>query len=320
MAAPCACSGRAADRPADERRAGPRRPAPACTAYHGLLGYRSWHARQSTTCYDPAFQAGYLKTPIFDAGSRPAELFYLIGGPSAGSYKVGLAICCLLAPLAFAVAGRGAGLGAGGACLAAVIGGTLWWSPPCRVAAEAGDLDLLVGGMCAPVTSLAGPVRAVRRGRSSGSSLAGQRRGRLVHAPARHGRGRRAVAAVPPVGVSRRAVRVDFGLITANLVGLGVNGFWLWDWAAHLWMYVPYGGEDAPASLWPAAMQEWEAFLPHDPVDLAACAIGIVGLIGSPAGTAGRPGSSVPGQSCTLPAAGRGVCGRCWPRSARRSC
>ena len=74
-----------------------------------------------------------------------------MGGPSDGSYKVGLAVCCLLAPFAFAVAGRGAGLGAGGSCLATVIGGTLWWSPPCRALLEAGDLDLLVAGMCAPV-------------------------------------------------------------------------------------------------------------------------------------------------------------------------
>src|SRR5262245_41363952 len=91
-------------------------------SYHGLLGSRVWHARATTTCYDPAFQAGYLKTPIFDSGSRPAELFYLIGGPGAGSYKLGLAVCCLLAPIAFALAARGIGLGAGHACLGALVG------------------------------------------------------------------------------------------------------------------------------------------------------------------------------------------------------
>src|SRR4051794_13535688 len=247
--------------------------------YHGLLGYRSWHARQATTCYDPAFHAGYLKTPIFDAGSRPAELFYLLGGPSAGSYKVGLAVCCLLAPLAFAVAARGGGLGAAGACLAAVIGGTLWWSPPCRNLLEAGDLDLLVGGICAPMylSWLA------RFGRTPGPL-----EWLVLTGSAAVGWYMHPLVMVGAVGLSLlyhlwafRGERVAWhlGLLTANLVGLGANGFWLWDWGAHLWMYVPYGGEDAPVSLWPAAMQEWEAFLPHDPVDLTACAIGVVGLL-----------------------------------------
>ena len=44
-------------------------------------------------------------------------------------------------------------------------------------------------------------------------------------------------------------------------------------------MYVPYGGADAPASLCSASMHEWEAFLPHDPVDVAACGLGLVGLL-----------------------------------------
>src|SRR4051812_6329570 len=248
-------------------------------AYHGLLGYRSWHARQATTCYDPAFHAGYLKTPIFDAGSRPAELFYLLGGPSAGSYKGGLAICCLLAPLAFAVAARGAGLGAGGACLAAVIGGTLWWSPSCRDLLEAGDLDLLVGGMCAPVYlswlsrfgRTPGPLEWLVL---TGTAAVGWYMHPLVMG----------AAVVLSLLYHLWAFRGErfawhLGLLTANLIGLGANGFWLWDWGAHLWMYVPYGGEDAPASLWPVAVQEWEAFLPHDPVDLTACALGLVGLV-----------------------------------------
>src|SRR6516225_7247522 len=43
--------------------------------YHGILGADSLRERGRLSCYDPAFQAGYPKTPIFDAGSRPAELF-----------------------------------------------------------------------------------------------------------------------------------------------------------------------------------------------------------------------------------------------------
>src|SRR5262249_44351131 len=43
--------------------------------YHGYLGAQSLRERGTTCCYDPFFQAGYPKTPVFDSGSRPAELF-----------------------------------------------------------------------------------------------------------------------------------------------------------------------------------------------------------------------------------------------------
>src|SRR5262245_30755571 len=38
--------------------------------YHGLLGAQSWREGGFGACYDPAFQAGYPKTPVFDSGSR----------------------------------------------------------------------------------------------------------------------------------------------------------------------------------------------------------------------------------------------------------
>src|SRR3954447_10198891 len=47
--------------------------------YHGLLGSRSWREGGFGACYVPAFQAGYPKTPVFDSGSRPGELFLLAG-------------------------------------------------------------------------------------------------------------------------------------------------------------------------------------------------------------------------------------------------
>jgi len=247
--------------------------------YHGLLGNRNWHERRTTTCYDPAFQAGYLKTPVFDAGSRPAELFFLLGGPAAGSYKVGLALCCLLAPLAFALAGRGVGLGPAGSCLAGLIGGTLWWSPACRGLLEAGDLDLLVGGMCVPVylTWLArfgrtpGPIEWLVLTASAALGWYMQPLLMLGVAP---------VAILYQLWVFR-SVRFAWhlALLTANVLALGVNALWLWEWATHLWMYVPYGGEDAPSTIYPASFRDWEAFLPTDPVDLAAAAIGLIGLL-----------------------------------------
>src|SRR5947209_5441045 len=69
--------------------------------YHGYLGARSLYDRGTLCCFDPSFQAGYPKTPVFDSGSRPAELFLSLTGATyrPAAYKVGLALCCLLVPL-----------------------------------------------------------------------------------------------------------------------------------------------------------------------------------------------------------------------------
>jgi hypothetical protein len=119
--------------------------------YHGYLGARSFFDRGSLCCYDPSFQAGYPKTPVFDSGSRPAELFLIVTGGSfrPAAYKVGLALCCLLAPLLLTAAARGAGLSRAAACLATALGVLVWWGRPCRDALEAGDLDLLLAATAA---------------------------------------------------------------------------------------------------------------------------------------------------------------------------
>src|SRR5262249_24591144 len=119
--------------------------------YHGALGAQSLVRRGSLSCYDPAFQAGYPKTPVFDGGSRPAELFLLLAGGQLrpAAYKVGLAVCCLLAPLALAVAARGAGLSRRGVFLAALLGFLLWWGRPCQRLLHKGDLDLLLAALAA---------------------------------------------------------------------------------------------------------------------------------------------------------------------------
>src|SRR5713226_5171478 len=62
--------------------------------YHGYLGARAFRERGTLCCYDPAFQAGYPKTPVFDSGSRPAELFLTLAGSEyrPAAYKIGLAV------------------------------------------------------------------------------------------------------------------------------------------------------------------------------------------------------------------------------------
>jgi hypothetical protein len=119
--------------------------------YHGFLGSRALSTRGTPCCYDPSFQAGYPKTPVFDSGSRPAEWFLLLAGPEyrPAAYKVGLAGCCLIVPGLLFLGARGAGLRKSAACLAAIVGLMIWWGVPARAALEAGDLDLLVGAAAA---------------------------------------------------------------------------------------------------------------------------------------------------------------------------
>ncbi|MGL4423496.1 MAG: hypothetical protein ACRCZF_22760, partial [Gemmataceae bacterium] len=118
--------------------------------YHGSLGAATFMSRSATACFDPAFQAGYPKTPVFDGGCRPAEFFLCLlaqGKFDPAAYKCGLFFCCLLAPVAFAVAARGAGICRAGAIVAAVLGCGVWWSPPARLRFDAGEIDLLLAGL-----------------------------------------------------------------------------------------------------------------------------------------------------------------------------
>jgi hypothetical protein len=117
--------------------------------YHGYLGARSLRERGTPSCYDPAFQAGYPKTPVFDPGSRPAELFLtLVGGrfkPEA--YKIGFAACCAILPVFFWAAARGMGFERATSCVATALGIIVCWGDPCRELLEAGDLDLFLAGL-----------------------------------------------------------------------------------------------------------------------------------------------------------------------------
>ena len=71
-----------------------------------------FYERGTFSCYDPSFYCGYPKTPVFDSGSRPAEMMLLLGGgrfrPEA--YKIGLALVSAAASWLLVLAARGAGL------------------------------------------------------------------------------------------------------------------------------------------------------------------------------------------------------------------
>jgi hypothetical protein len=119
--------------------------------YHGRLGAQALGSLGRLSCFDPNFQAGYPKTPVFDSGSRPAEMFLFLAGDthSPAAYKLGLAGCWLLVPVLLLLAARLSGLNPAGACLATLLGLAVWWGAPARAALEAGHLDLLLAAPAA---------------------------------------------------------------------------------------------------------------------------------------------------------------------------
>jgi len=117
--------------------------------YHGYLGARSWAERGTLCCYDPAYHAGYPKTPVFDSGSRPAELALLLVGARycPATYKLAQAVVCLLVPFVIYLAARGLGLSRATGVAAVLLVQLVWWGRPGRDALEAGDSDLLLGSL-----------------------------------------------------------------------------------------------------------------------------------------------------------------------------
>jgi hypothetical protein len=246
--------------------------------YHGTLGAQALWAHGSSCCYDPNFQAGYPKTPIFDGGSRPAELFLLVAGgeyrPEA--YKVGLAVCCLLAPVFLLAAAWGFGLRGGAACLVVALGLGVWWGQPAVAAWHAGDLDVLLAGLAVPAQlgMLAwfdrDPGLRVWLGLVAANALcwfAHPFLGPLL---------------LPAVLVYYLSVGHRHGLFWHAALGAGIavslafNAFWLIDWVTHWYLL---NALTAPVSVLAhrTFRTVWEAELWGDPVDrgLAVTCIGL---------------------------------------------
>jgi hypothetical protein len=215
--------------------------------YHGHLGAESLRERCSVCCYDPAFQAGYPKTPVFDSGSRLAELFLTMGGgiyrPVA--YKIGLAVCCLSVPLLFSLACYGIGLGAAASCLATAIGLFVCWGTPGRGALEAGDLDLLIASLAALVQF----GLLVRFDHQPGlidwigillSGCLGWLANHLLFAtlfPL-------VLLYYLSVGARHRTLSWHVALLVGLMGGLALNLFWLIDWVKHWWIRSPLAACD----------------------------------------------------------------------------
>jgi hypothetical protein len=245
--------------------------------YHGHLGARAFLKNGSSSCYDPAFQAGYPKTPVFDSSSRPAELFLLLAGGDyrPDVYKIGLATGSMLVPLVLVIASRGAGLNRRAVLLATILGLLVWWGHPCQLALQDGNLDLLLG--CLATLTLSGLL--IRYDRKPGMrALTGiVMTGFLswLFQPLLQ------VLLLPlfliyylSVGARHRVVW-SILLLAGLAASIGANYMWLRDWIGYWWLRVPL----TPGELLPHRTMStlWNAPLWGEAID-RALALAMVGL------------------------------------------
>jgi hypothetical protein len=250
--------------------------------YHGYLGARSLLARGGLSCYDPSFFAGYLKTPVFDAGSRPAEVaLALCGGTFRPAvYKIGFAILCVAAPWLVMTGACGAGLSRAAVCLAGGLSVLVWWSKPCRDALEAGDLDLLLAGILA----VAHAGQLLRYHRAPGP------RGLIGAAVT----GFLACLAQPLIPAlllvpflvyylstgARHPLVWHLLLLGSMLAAILANAFWLVDWIEYWWIRVPLQSE-GPLLVHRTLRTVWESPLWGTPTDrVLACFLAAAALAG----------------------------------------
>jgi hypothetical protein len=234
------------------------------------------------SCYDPAFFAGYPKTPVFDSGSRPAEVALALAGGAyrPAAYKVGLLLLCSAVPWLVMAGARGAGLSRAAACLAGVLAVLVWWGQPCRDLLEAGDLDLLLAGLLA--VSQAGCLIRYHRDPGPGS-LAGAAFAAFFawlvqpFIPA--------LLLLPFLVYylstgARHPLVWHILLLVSLLTAIAANAFWLADWIDYWWIRVPLHSE-GPQLVHRTLRTVWESSLWGAPADRAlACFLTVAALAG----------------------------------------
>jgi len=211
--------------------------------YHGYLGAWSFQHTGRFSCYDHAFQAGYPKTPVFDSGSRLAELLLAACGGEyrPAAYKIGLATASLLVPWLLLLACRGAGLSGPGAVLATAAGLLVWWSEPGRKALEAGDLELLLAALAALAHTglLLQFDRAPGFGVWLGLLLTGAF-GWFAHPLLFPMLLPLLLIYYLSVGVRHARFGWHLALFASETAAIGVNLFWLTDWVSYWWLRSPF--------------------------------------------------------------------------------
>jgi hypothetical protein len=252
--------------------------------YHGMLGAETLRQRAGTSCYDPNFQAGYPKTPVFDGGCRPVELLLALFPADAGprAYKLGLFWGCIAVPFVFALAARGAGLTVAGSTIAAALGCAVWWSPTVRDILDDGHMDFLIAGLSA-VCFVAWLARYHRDPGLTAwivvafASLSGWFGHPVVWIGLAPILGLYYLAAAP-----RHGLAWHLGLLGTVLFGLLPNLNWLWDWSKFWWLRQPSVDDIAPLPTWGAIVDTWAGhakLLGPAPFGWPLVAIGFFGCI-----------------------------------------
>jgi hypothetical protein len=253
--------------------------------YHGSLGAAAFRDRFAVTCYDPNFQAGYPKTPVFDGGCRPAEAFLAFSRKpfDPAFYKWGVFLVCAAVPWVLTMAARNFGLSPAGALLAGAAGVALWWLPPTQTALRAGQLDVLLGGLAA-LAFLGGLARYA-------TEAAGPKAWLTLAVASVVGWYVQPVAwlgTIPVLGAyyilnaPRHGLAWHLGFFAILPAGLAPNVGWLIDWGKFWWLRQPFQ-ESAPWPDWqvllgsPAAYRE---LLAPQAIQLVPLIVGCVGLLG----------------------------------------
>jgi hypothetical protein len=279
--------------------------------YHGWLGAKTWIERGTSACYDPAYQAGYPKTPVFDSGSRMAELFLLVaGGDSLAAYKIGLALGCLMIPALFCLFARGLNLTAGPSCLAALLGSVLWWASPIRTLLEIGEFDLLIGTLCLLI-HLGWWVRfSVDPWLDSWFVLT------ITSIIGWYAQPLLMIAFVPLIFLVycwvgyRHGVAWHLSILAMQIFTVVVNFPWLSDWVRYA-LPLLSANEVLPAQTipWKALLYNWHELFPRDPLSVGVGTLGFIGLLGL-LRPSGSPGVILfLAMSCLLTI---GAAGKCW--------
>lgn len=210
--------------------------------YHGVLGAQSILQSGTWSCYDPSFQAGYPKTPIFDTGSRPAEFVQLCVGGSycPKSYKLGLLITCLLVPALIIVAARGFSLSWPVTLISMALGLIVWWGTPGLKLIHSGEIELVIAGLF--LLAHVGLLAYYERNATIFSWVGVFATGAI---------GWYAQPLIFPIllpilmiyylgaGVKHRMLSWHLGLFSALLCGFLINLPWLIEWMHYWWIRAP---------------------------------------------------------------------------------
>lgn len=254
--------------------------------YHGYLGAREFCRSGRFGVYDPAYYAGYPKTPWFDSGSKPAEMFqYLAGGDfSPLAYKLGVAIGWALIPALVAVAVWNCGLNHAAIAFATLACVTICWSDCGRQMLWQGDLDLVFSSVSALLALGSGTTYQYRPNIAAWFGLTIALSAAVffqVLLP----------ALLLPVALAfyfgagwHQSVRWHLGIALTGLIVLVSNGLWLSETLTTWWIRTEALSAEVPAG--PLAFLEFldNHRLAREPMLLAtvlgltaAAAIGLVG-------------------------------------------